>query len=50
MRSGKTVIVYCGSGRRSEMVGTELAKKGYKVLNMGGFDSWKNAGLPVENK
>lgn len=45
----KTVIVYCRSGRRSGIVGEELVKKGYKVQNMGGFDSWKNAGLPLNN-
>ncbi|MGZ3788509.1 MAG: rhodanese-like domain-containing protein [Bacteriovorax sp.] len=44
----KTVIVYCGIGKRAEIVGQELAKKGYKVLNMGGFNSWEKAGLPVE--
>lgn len=46
----KTIVVYCRSGRRSEIVGTELAKKGFKVLNMGTFDSWKEAGLPVIKK
>jgi len=44
----KTIIVYCRSGRRSEIVGEELVKKGFKVLNMGDFSSWKSAGLPVE--
>jgi rhodanese-related sulfurtransferase len=42
------IIVYCRSGRRAEKVGAELLSKGYKVLNMGGFESWKDAGLPVE--
>jgi rhodanese-related sulfurtransferase len=46
----KTIIVYCRSGRRSEKVGEELVKKGFKVLNMGGFESWKEAGLPVVKK
>lgn len=44
----KTIIVYCRSGRRSEIVGQELQKKGYKVLNMGGFDTWKEAKLPLK--
>lgn len=44
----KTIIVYCRSGRRSEIVGGELVKKGFKVLNMGGFSTWKSSGLPVE--
>ncbi|MBC7540441.1 MAG: rhodanese-like domain-containing protein [Bacteriovorax sp.] len=46
----KTVIVYCGIGVRAEKVGLELAKKGYKVLNMGGFESWEKAGLPLVKK
>lgn len=44
----KTIIVYCKSGRRAGLVGEELTKKGFKFLNMGGFDSWKSAGFPVE--
>lgn len=44
----KTIVVYCRSGRRSEVVGGELVKKGFKVLNMGGFSAWKSSGLPVE--
>jgi rhodanese-related sulfurtransferase len=46
----KTVVVYCGIGAHAEIVGLELAKKGYKVLNMGGFDSWVQEGLPTEKK
>ena len=46
----KTLIVYCASGRRARIVGEELEKKGYKVLSMGTFNSWKNAGLPIEVK
>lgn len=46
----KTIIVYCRSGRRSDIVGEELIKKGFKVLNMGGFEYWQKAGLPVEIK
>lgn len=44
----KAIIVYCRSGRRSGIVGEELVKKGFKVLNMGGFSTWKSSGLPVE--
>lgn len=44
----KTVIIYCRSGRRSEIVGQELTKKGLKVLNMGSFESWKEAKLPIK--
>ena len=43
----RTIIVYCRSGRRSETVGSELTKEGYKVLNAGGFAEWQKAGLPT---
>jgi rhodanese-related sulfurtransferase len=46
----KTIILYCRAGRRAGIVGEELSKKGFKVLNMGGFSSWQDAGLPVEKK
>lgn len=46
----KTFIVYCRSGRRSSIVGDDLQKKGFKVLNMGAFDSWKKTGFKTENK
>jgi rhodanese-related sulfurtransferase len=45
--SGKEVIVYCRSGRRSEAVAEALAAKGVKVANAGGFKDWAEAGLPV---
>lgn len=43
----KIVIVYCASGRRAQLVGIEIEKLGHKVLNLGTFSSWVNAGLPV---
>ena len=43
----KTIIVYCASGKRAKVVGEELEKQGYKVLNMGAYNSWKSAGLPI---
>lgn len=46
----KTIIVYCRSGRRSGIMGSELQKRGFKVLNMGAFDAWKAAGLKTEEK
>jgi rhodanese-related sulfurtransferase len=46
----KTIVLYCKGGVRAGMVGEELSKKGFKVLNMGGFSSWQEAGLPVEKK
>jgi rhodanese-related sulfurtransferase len=46
----KTIILYCYGGGRAGTVGEELSKKGFKVLNMGGFRSWQDANLPVEKK
>lgn len=46
----KTIILYCRGGGRAGIVGEELSKKGFRVLNMGGFSSWQDAGLPVEKK
>lgn len=48
LKKDQTVVVYCRSGRRSTIVGEELLKKGFKVLNLGGFDSWKSKGLPTD--
>ncbi len=43
----KDLIIYCRSGRRSNIMGAELEKRGYTVWNMGAFDAWRDAGLPV---
>ncbi len=43
----KTLILYCRSGRRADKMGLELTHRGFNVLNMGGFDSWRAAGLPL---
>lgn len=45
------VVVYCAVGVRSERVGEQLLKAGYKkVYNLyGGIFSWKNEGYPVYN-
>ena len=46
---GKTIITYCASGGRSALAGRTLKEFGYeKVLNLGGFKDWAEAGLPVE--
>ena len=34
------VLVYCRSGRRSEMAGKVLSEKGYKVYDLGGIIHW----------
>lgn len=46
--AGKTIAVYCGSGKRSAIASQELADAGYPILNLaGGLAAWKEAGLPV---
>ena len=41
----KTVVAYCASGGRSALVGKTLKDMGYtKVLNLGGFKGWVDAG------
>ena len=38
----KAIVIYCQSGRRSEIVKKALQKQAYKtVINHGGIDSWK---------
>lgn len=44
----KTVIVYCASGRRSQIVGSEIQTLGYRVLNMKSFTLWKEAGFDIK--
>jgi rhodanese-related sulfurtransferase len=44
----KKIIVYCFSGIKSNLVGAELLKKGFQVLNLGAFADWSNKGYPVE--
>jgi len=41
------VIVYCATGRRAAPFVSRLRSKGFAAENMGGFDGWRNAGLPV---
>jgi rhodanese-related sulfurtransferase len=45
--AGKTIILYCRSGKRSGTVAADLEAKGYKVANAGGFKDWQAAGLPT---
>jgi rhodanese-related sulfurtransferase len=45
--SGKQILIYCRSGRRSGLVANALAEKGMKTANVGGLDDWKAAGLPT---
>jgi sulfur-carrier protein adenylyltransferase/sulfurtransferase len=45
-----TIVLYCGGGARSALACKSLAEMGYdKVENLqGGWQSWVNSGLPVE--
>lgn len=43
----RTLILYCRTGRRADTIGAALAKKGYRVVNAGGFKEWAAAGLPT---
>lgn len=43
----KQIIAYCRSGRRSGLVAEALAAKGHKAANAGGFQAWRDAGLPT---
>jgi rhodanese-related sulfurtransferase len=45
--SGKQILVYCRSGRRSGAVAGALAEKGVKAANVGGLKDWTDAGLPT---
>lgn len=45
---GKTIAVYCRSGRRSASAAGILAAEGYKAVNLkGGILAWKEAQKPV---
>lgn len=44
---GKTIILYCRSGKRSGTIAADLEAKGYQVANAGGFKDWAAAGLPT---
>ncbi len=45
---GKTIAVYCRSGRRSASAAGRLADVGYKCVNLkGGIIAWQGANMPV---
>ena len=47
---GKTIAVYCRSGRRSANAAGRLSAEGFKCVNLkGGIMAWKEAGQPVTN-
>ena len=46
--AGKTIAVYCRSGRRSANAAGRLADVGYKCVNLkGGIIAWQGANMPV---
>ncbi|MBW6481939.1 MAG: rhodanese-like domain-containing protein [Vicingaceae bacterium] len=46
--TNKPIVVYCSIGYRSEKIGEQLQKKGYKVYNLyGGIFHWTNQGYEV---
>ena len=47
---GKTIAVYCRSGRRSANAAGKLADIGYKCVNLkGGILAWKKADMPYQS-
>ena len=45
---GKTIAVYCRSGKRSKMAAEQLVKMGYDVVELStGYNGWKQAGREV---
>lgn len=45
----KILIFYCRTGRRAEVVATHFESLGFRTLNMGGFEDWQKAGLPIKD-
>ncbi|HEV8655946.1 MAG TPA: MBL fold metallo-hydrolase [Candidatus Limnocylindria bacterium] len=45
----RTLVVYCASGVRSSLAASILERHGIAAANLrGGFNAWRNAGLPIE--
>ena len=46
--TGRTIAVYCRSGRRSANAAGRLADLGYKCVNLkGGIIAWQEANMPI---
>lgn len=43
----KILVLYCASGNRSGQAAKILEKEGFATRNLGGFEDWKRAKLPV---
>lgn len=50
MPLAKEIILYCGSGYRSNIIASQLKKDGFTHIHSlpGGIIAWKNAGFPIE--
>ncbi len=48
----REIVCYCAGGIRSALAAKALQGLGYKKVSsmIGGFNGWKNAGLPIENR
>ena len=48
--TSRPVVAYCARGNRSRMAGAAPARMGFTdIYNLhGGYNAWKDAGLPVE--
>ncbi len=44
---GKQLLLYCRSGGRSGQAAKLLAKEGFQTVNVGGFNDWQAAKLPL---
>lgn len=47
--TSKKLYLYCASGGRASMAAMKLKSIGYTVENLGGLNSWKNAGGATES-
>lgn len=43
----KRLIFYCRTGSRARAVAEHFEALGFQTANMGGFEGWKRAGLPI---
>ncbi len=51
IKKDNTIVLYCRSGRRSEIAKQELIKRGYKkVINAGGIKQWLESGFELKKK
>jgi rhodanese-related sulfurtransferase len=44
-----TVLVYCATGRRAQAFVDRLRSLGFEAKNLGSFNDWKDAGLPIKH-